>query len=282
MSFSMMRFLGADSLRGRYVQFRVMKHSKKHPEKLFNLAQFWTDRELQKINPDRVYFFSPGLRGFESNDVVGSWVAFVDVDSTRLPGFPASFRPSLIVSSGGGFHVYWRFSSFVVSDDLKGVLSELVRVVPGADVKCRDVTRFLRFPGSYNLKYNPPAMCRVISSPGFCYDYSHFLGVLRSLPSASPPRARARPGRSSPSVPPTLTLYHRDTGRNSSEYRWYFWQKSQPYQIGQGSVIPEEVSTDLQCVVFALGGATELWRGRLADVPQDLRGYLAEVQVFFE
>jgi len=66
----------------------------------------------------------------------------------RLTAFKP--RPSVIVSSGGGFHCYWSIPITEVSEKLKNTLRGLQRAV-GSD-SVHDFSRVMRLPGTLNLK----------------------------------------------------------------------------------------------------------------------------------
>ena len=187
---SMIEFFGPKSELGLYIQFRVMRPGKEG--RLYPASQFWTDRELSKINPDKVYFFSPGLRPFKQNIVKGSFVAWLDLDKVdSLPEFHT--EPSLIIRTGGGFHVYWRFYEFVYNDDLASCLAHLVKLYPGADLLCRDVTRFMRYPGSLNPKYDPPAKVEIVSQNEETYEFQGFLRDVMTIAEQAAPVPRRQP-----------------------------------------------------------------------------------------
>lgn len=68
--------------------------------------------------------------------------------------------PSIIVSSGGGWHCYWLFKETVkVNNDNIFLLSHIQHSwvdFVGSDPGAKDISRVLRVPGSINNKYNPP------------------------------------------------------------------------------------------------------------------------------
>lgn len=158
-------WFGADGRKGHYVQFRLFDYREdvNIPKMYYGSDgvaknKFWTDRPLSRINPSTVYFFSPGLRNYGSNAVLGSFCAWVDIDDLDPPTY--HLPPSLVLLSGHGRHVYWRFSDFVSSADLGPVLSRLA-VFYYADTSAVDVTRFMRWPNSYNHKFTPPYLTAV-------------------------------------------------------------------------------------------------------------------------
>lgn len=77
----------------------------------------------------------------------------------RLERFP--LKPSIIIASGGGLHVYWKLREPLnLQDpaDVKRTYGILRRLAPalGADPLCAQPACILRIPGTFNYKYAPP------------------------------------------------------------------------------------------------------------------------------
>lgn len=149
-------FFGASAVAGLYTQFRVLQF---RDGVNYPLKSFWTDRPLSKIDSTHVYFFSPSLRRFNKSIVEGSFCAWVDFDTRDIPDFYVS--PSLLLDTGHGFHAYWLFRDFCFPDQLSVILRDLVDYYK-SDPKVRDVTRFMRWPESYNQKFSPPHFCSIV------------------------------------------------------------------------------------------------------------------------
>jgi hypothetical protein len=89
-----------------------------------------------------------------------------DVDVTK--GSPAydhfkqiykdfSLKPSILVESGGGYHLYWPLKEPASRIDIPRVENLLKRIAIhlGGDRVSAEAARILRVPGTYNLKYTP-------------------------------------------------------------------------------------------------------------------------------
>lgn len=98
---------------------------------------------------------------------------FVDLDlkdipeaeaRTKLERFP--LKPSIVIGSGGGLHVYWllREPMDLQADaaHAKSLLRRLA-VALGGDLGAAEPARVLRVPGTLNLKYNPPRSVEIES-----------------------------------------------------------------------------------------------------------------------
>jgi len=80
--------------------------------------------------------------------------------------------PSVVVASGGGWHLYWLLPDPVlVTDENYTSLIDLqydwVEYI-GGDPGAQDLARVLRVPGSLNSKYNPPRPVKVIRADFAC------------------------------------------------------------------------------------------------------------------
>jgi P4 family phage/plasmid primase-like protien len=80
------------------------------------------------------------------------------VARTRLAEFP--LPPSMVISSGGGLHLYWLLEEPI---DLRSTgpeqVTEYLRALArrlGADVRAAEPARVLRLPDTLNTKYSPP------------------------------------------------------------------------------------------------------------------------------
>jgi hypothetical protein len=165
-------WFGADKTAALYTQFQVMRY---RSGANLPISTFWTDKPLTRINPKLVYFFSPALRRFKKWMVEGSFVVWLDFDDVdNVPDF--HLLPSLVVRSGTGFHVYWKMKEFVLIDTLALYLERLVTFYD-ADVMARDVTRFMRWAGSWNTKYNSPVKVEVVLQNDEVYDVRQVMAL---------------------------------------------------------------------------------------------------------
>jgi len=144
--------------------------------------------EYQKSN---LYFgvaTRDGKGGCKENIVhipcVWSDVDFKDtprkVAAQNLKEFP--FRPSIIVKSGGGVHLYWFLKEPAEQDDITAIEDINHRLADqlGGDHNACDAARVLRVPGTKNRKpeYNPAPLCEVTQQNDFYYSLDDFLEIL--------------------------------------------------------------------------------------------------------
>jgi hypothetical protein len=75
---------------------------------------------------------------------------------TLLLKFP--LQPSIVIHSGGGFHVYWLFdkSANLQVTDVEPILRDIARALD-ADPACAEKARVLRLPGTLNHKPDYPS-----------------------------------------------------------------------------------------------------------------------------
>jgi hypothetical protein len=120
-----------------------------------------------------------------SSEVV--WVDFdyklldkdLAVGRTRALEIVKSFplKPSIIVRTGGGIHLYWLLREPATGDELRRIpnINLALATALKGDVKSRDLARILRIPEYQNLKYSPAPICEVSSwTPGLRYTLDDF------------------------------------------------------------------------------------------------------------
>ena len=147
------------------------------------------DSHCSKRNSSNLYFgvgTRDGYSGGKENlvNIPAVWCDCDFKDSSReivaekFKAFP--FKPSIIVKSGGGIHLYWLLKEPAdksVIDNIEDINHRIADQLGGDHNAC-DASRILRIPGTTNLKYNPPKECEVILSDDFYYDLSDFLEIL--------------------------------------------------------------------------------------------------------
>lgn len=133
------------------------------------------------------FYDGKGHRGKEV-DALSSTCVWADVDFKVVPEdevrkllreFP--IKPSVVVKSGGGVHVYWLLKESAEGDDLwrvkaiNGALHGLLK----CDRQSVDLARVLRIPDTLNTKYTPHRPC-VVSwwKPELRYSLDDFEKIL--------------------------------------------------------------------------------------------------------
>lgn len=102
---------------------------------------------------------------------------FADVDFKQTPQGEARHRirlleqanagPSLIIETGGGYHLYWALRKPVSvataeqREAAKILLRDLAKAV-GGDLSAAEPARILRLPGTLNHKYDPPRPVQLV------------------------------------------------------------------------------------------------------------------------
>lgn len=98
-------------------------------------------------------------------------------------------RPSAIVKSGGGIHVYWISKLPLTPQEWQPFASGLRNMMAANNLLCdggltTDIARILRFPGTFNHKYDPPKPVELLDMPLKLYDFPTQLAAV--LPFAGP------------------------------------------------------------------------------------------------
>ncbi len=186
-----------------------------------NSAQAHSSRDLN------VYFgvclrreqWAQGSRGTEAN-ALSSYAVWTDLDfaggnhkgrtvdpktvQKMLSEFPR--KPSIVVRSGGGIHVYWLLKEAAVGAELvtvKKINRSLGKHLGGDSVA--DLARVLRLPGTANFNCTPPTMAEV----SYWHPENRYLlddfDMLPDADEPSPPAAQA------PRPPEAPKQYHLGT-----------------------------------------------------------------------
>jgi len=101
-----------------------------------------------------------------------------DILFEKIKQFP--FKPSLVVKSGGGAHLYFILDEPAGQNDIERVEDANRRIAAalGGDLNACDASRILRIPGTANIKYEPPRACELTVNDNFTYSIDDFLGIL--------------------------------------------------------------------------------------------------------
>jgi P4 family phage/plasmid primase-like protien len=91
-------------------------------------------------------------------------------------------KPSIIVDSGGGLHIYWTSDRPLSLDEWRPYAAGLKALLLQEGVKCdagltTDAARILRVPGTFNHKYDPPREVKLLHC-GKDYDFAADLAML--------------------------------------------------------------------------------------------------------
>lgn len=108
----------------------------------------------------------PG-RGGRKDSIARVTALWADLDRDIEPGEAARLvanypvKPSCVIRSGHGYHIYWLLEEAVGPDRFADVerCNRHIAEIIGADAGCADVTRVLRLPGSMNVKSEPHKPC---------------------------------------------------------------------------------------------------------------------------
>lgn len=148
------------------------------------LFEYYTLSEFLKCDftEQKDVYYGPAARKQEGNlvdDCLGTRVLWVDAQQEQVR---ATLPPSIIVHSGGGWHVYWLLNTFVTSAEKVSELNISVRDDLEGDA-VQNINRFLRIPGTFNAKKSPlrPVEIRMLR-PNLVYDPQDF-AVLAQLDS---------------------------------------------------------------------------------------------------
>ena len=120
----------------------------------------------------------------------------------------------IVVSSGGGYHIYWPFTEEVEVSKWKPLAESFKRLCKQEgleiDWNCTaDAARVLRIPGTVNHKFNPPKPVKILGEGTGAFEFSAIEAFITSKLKASLPTAQviSLPGaRPTSKGQPNLTL----------------------------------------------------------------------------
>jgi P4 family phage/plasmid primase-like protien len=117
--------------------------------------------ELQPLTPDRNWYF--GVSPRHGDKVVSGITIFCDIDGVDEipPSVLRACKPSLVIATGHGFHLYWYLDQEYQIDDVMKMVRLAILCLDG-DRRAADPTRLLRLPESMNVKYEPHVPCEVV------------------------------------------------------------------------------------------------------------------------
>lgn len=92
-------------------------------------------------------------------------------------------KPSIVIGSGGGFHVYWVFNRALSPTEWYPLAAALVNATQKHGLKCdtavtTDAARVLRVPDTFNHKTTPPRNVRIVGKPT---DFDYFPEKLEKI-----------------------------------------------------------------------------------------------------
>jgi len=146
--------------------------------------------EQYQIPENRNVYFGRGYKkknnhfSGESNNCIKTNVLYLDFDQcdynevinriyqAELPG------PTIIVNSGGGYHVYWILNEPI--NDATDIVKAMIRAT-GSDPRPKDKARLFRVPGSLNHKYDLPRKCEIVYDDTKVYKIEAFNRLLPNL-----------------------------------------------------------------------------------------------------
>lgn len=134
-------------------------------------------------------------KGGGKQNIVNIPALFIDLDLKETPRETVinrfkeiPLKPSAVVETGGGWHLYWRLKEPLGKDDIGNFENYLLRLATyfHGDLNAIDASRILRVPGSKNHKYTPPKLV-VLKQLNKNLEYS--IEDFDFLPQAEKPKA---------------------------------------------------------------------------------------------
>lgn len=131
--------------------------------------------------------FKGGLYGYDSQQEALTELARF-LKEVQLP------RPSIVVGSGGGMHLYWVIDRALTPAEWQPVAFALAEATKRHNLKCDtqctvDIARILRVPGTFNMKQEQPRPVKLLSFLPADYPLEALSVPLQGYQTALPPQA---------------------------------------------------------------------------------------------
>lgn len=225
------------------------------------------------------------MRG-KNEDIVAVTALWCDVDFKMTPEDKARkllhefpLKPSAVLRTGGGIHVYWFLKEAIAGADLARVrpLNLAIAGAIGGDRKSCDLRRVLRSPESSNIKPSYPDPKPVVTITWFKPELRYDLSAFDILPqeevkakAEAEPGEKARPAPSAGLLPETIT--------KMSELLSNLWAKGWRHamaldvagMLAHAGVDVESAKAVVRGVSNAVGGQTE---ARVKDVEDTYKSF---------
>lgn len=153
-------------------------------------------KELQRLNDKGAGVYVTVNRtdgkGRKKSNIVGIRAVYIDLDGvTELPEF--ALKPSGIVKTPNGFHVYWLLEpdNKMTREQCELVNKELARRY-GGDPAVTDCARVLRVPGYYHRK-GDPTLIEIVYLEDIHYTVEQLLALLPDIPESRTPTPAPKP-----------------------------------------------------------------------------------------
>jgi hypothetical protein len=170
------------------LELRAMSNGSVRIREYVELGDRKSIREFCDRHAEHDIYFGVATRdgkGGKKANIVSIPALWVDIDfkttprevaEKKLAEFP--LRPTIVVSSGGGMHPYWKLREPAGADEIQQVEAVLkgLATALGGDMAATDATRILRLPNTRNHKYPDKPMVKILGdwSTGAEYNLADF------------------------------------------------------------------------------------------------------------
>jgi hypothetical protein len=114
---------------------------------------------------------SSSSKSHSKEDVVKAYALWCDLDDPDLDVNHINFAlpPSMVISSGRGYHCYWKLDTPQTDFDLVEELNRYLLDFLGGDKGTQERTRLLRIDDTFNFKYDDPKPVTVVYRRDYVY-----------------------------------------------------------------------------------------------------------------
>jgi len=169
-----------------YINVRALRSGERPKSEFYPIDNLqWVPGIVDKYREHDLYF---GVATREHGNgkkegIIHIPAAWADIDFKNTPQEKADrllselpVKPSVIIESGGGYHVYWFLKEPAGAEDIPMVeaVNRKLASFLEADFGVCDASHILRIPGTLNHKYNPARTVAVKENTGARYNLEEF------------------------------------------------------------------------------------------------------------
>ncbi|MGI6386330.1 MAG: DUF3987 domain-containing protein [Desulfomonilia bacterium] len=168
------------------INVRALRKDEPARSEFYPIDNFrWLSGVIDKYREYNLYF-GVATRGHGNGKKEGITcipAVWADIDFKNTPREKADrllselpVKPSVIIESGGGYHVYWFLKEPAGAEDIPMVeaVNRKLAFFLEADFGVCDASHILRIPGTLNHKYNPARTITVKNNTGARYNLEEF------------------------------------------------------------------------------------------------------------
>jgi P4 family phage/plasmid primase-like protien len=150
-------------------------------------AEFLTNEGRTQANAVGAYGFWADIDCGEQKATQGKGYATIELALAAVESFCTATglpKPNFTINSGGGIHVHWVMTDFVLKDQWQAYARKLKAVADRVGFladpsRTADIASVMRIPGTLNRKYDPPKSVTLLHASSHLIDTGQMLAAIQ-------------------------------------------------------------------------------------------------------